>query len=287
MIGYIKMHRSFLKWEWYDDASTKLLFLHLLLTVEFEPTRYRGYPVPAGARVCGYPALATETGLSVQRIRTAIKKLKATGSVTVQTTPNFSIISITNWNKYQAVQHENNSQATGSTTVKQQAANSQATTSKEEKKLRREEERNIPPTPQGAEKPKTKKGTRIPENWKLDQDCTNYALKKGYSFSQVGELAEDFRLYWQNVPGAKGLKLSWATAWQSWVRKDIEYKGDPNARNHKNGNQGGRQHSSQEPRSFLDSCREASAEYHRGAMEPHDTHESAGQNGGECIDIEG
>lgn len=101
---------------------------------------------------------------------------------------------------------------------------------------------NIPPTPQGAEKPKTKKGTRIPENWKLDQDCTNYALKKGYSFSQVGELAEDFRLYWQNVPGAKGLKLSWATAWQSWVRKDIEYKGDPNSRNKQNGNRsGGRQ----------------------------------------------
>lgn len=31
--GYIKLYRSLLDWEWYDDTVTKCLFLHLLLTV--------------------------------------------------------------------------------------------------------------------------------------------------------------------------------------------------------------------------------------------------------------
>ena len=28
--GYIKLYRSLLNWEWYDDINTKTVFLHLL-----------------------------------------------------------------------------------------------------------------------------------------------------------------------------------------------------------------------------------------------------------------
>lgn len=36
--GFIALHRSLLKWEWYTDENTKALFIHLLLTVNYEPT---------------------------------------------------------------------------------------------------------------------------------------------------------------------------------------------------------------------------------------------------------
>ena len=131
MTGWIKLHREITEWEWYDDYPCFKLFTHLLLTCNYKPSKYQGYDIPIGAKACGYPKLSEQTGLTIQQLRTAIKKLKSTNEVTVKITPKFSIISITKWDKYQ----ESNSQSTG----EQQASNRRATTSKEGKKERREE----------------------------------------------------------------------------------------------------------------------------------------------------
>ena len=40
--GYIKLYRSLLSWEWYDDINTKTVFLHLLLTVSIEESKWHG-----------------------------------------------------------------------------------------------------------------------------------------------------------------------------------------------------------------------------------------------------
>lgn len=37
--GFILLHRSILRWEWYGDLNTARLFIHLLLTVNYEPQR--------------------------------------------------------------------------------------------------------------------------------------------------------------------------------------------------------------------------------------------------------
>ncbi len=113
MQGFIKLHREIINWEWYDDHNVSRLFLHILLTVNYKDNRYQGYDIPAGSRVSGLPKLADETGLSVRQVRTAIDKLKLTGSLTVTTTPKFSIISITNWGKYQDDDRQLDSRMTG------------------------------------------------------------------------------------------------------------------------------------------------------------------------------
>ena len=112
--GFVKLHRSILNWEWYTDANTRSLFLHLLLTVQIKKSNYQGYEIPKGARVCSYSSLADETGLSVQNIRTSINRLKSTGEVTISKTPKFSIISIKNWSKYQQGNTLSNNLLTGS-----------------------------------------------------------------------------------------------------------------------------------------------------------------------------
>ena len=117
---FIKLYRSLTEWEWYKDTNTKSLFLHLLLTVEIKDKKFQGYIVPKGSRVCSYPKLSEETGLSIQSVRTAINHLKSTGELTGSKTPKFSIISIENWGRYQGYQQGSQQSANSQLTVNQQ-----------------------------------------------------------------------------------------------------------------------------------------------------------------------
>lgn len=113
---WIKLYRSMLNWEWYKDNNTKILFLHLLLSVNYEPQRKRGVLIPAGSVDRTLEQLKTETGLSIQQLRTAIIKLKSTEEITVVKHPFFSVFSIVSWSQYQNYQqkkqHKNNNRLT-------------------------------------------------------------------------------------------------------------------------------------------------------------------------------
>lgn len=100
--GYIKLHRSILSWEWYDDIPTQRLFLHLLLTVNIKDSKFQGYDVPKGSRICSLSKLSEETGLTEKQIRGSLDKLIRAQTVARLKTPKFSIISINNWGKFQS-----------------------------------------------------------------------------------------------------------------------------------------------------------------------------------------
>lgn len=100
--GYVKLYRSMLKWEWYDDVNTKVVFLHLLLTVSIEDSRWHGITVKRGSRVSSYPVLAKETGLSVKQLRTAIAHLEATGEVARIKYPKYTVFAINNYDEFQS-----------------------------------------------------------------------------------------------------------------------------------------------------------------------------------------
>ena len=40
--GFIKIHRSLLEWEWYQDTNTKTVFIHLLLTANYKDKNWKG-----------------------------------------------------------------------------------------------------------------------------------------------------------------------------------------------------------------------------------------------------
>lgn len=101
--GYIKLYRSLLNWEWYDDINTKTVFLHLLLTVNIAKRQWHGITVPCGSRVCSYAVLASETRLSVDKVRTAIKHLEATGEITRYKYPKCTVFTVNNYDKFQNV----------------------------------------------------------------------------------------------------------------------------------------------------------------------------------------
>ena len=99
--GYIKLPRSFLRWEWYQDGNVWRLFLHLLMTVNYEDAKWCGIEVKRGSRVTSIAKLAEETGLSVRQTRTALDKLIATNEVTKCSNAKYSVISVNNYDAYQ------------------------------------------------------------------------------------------------------------------------------------------------------------------------------------------
>lgn len=101
--GFIALHRSLLKWEWYTDENTKALFIHLLLTVNYEPKQWHGRTIQRGQRVASYSKLASETGLTIKKIRTALKHLQATGEVAHEPNSKYGLFTVNNYDKYQSM----------------------------------------------------------------------------------------------------------------------------------------------------------------------------------------
>jgi hypothetical protein len=138
--GYIKIHRSILGWEWYDDKNTKIVFLHLLLNANFEDRNWHGILIKRGQVLIGRSKLAKSTCLSEQEIRTSISKLKSTNEITIESTNRFTIITLTKYDLYQScdtkINQQNNHQYSQPTTNNQPTTNQQSTTTKELKEYK-------------------------------------------------------------------------------------------------------------------------------------------------------
>ncbi len=111
--GYIKLYRSLLNWEWYDDINTKTVFLHLLLTVSIAESQWHGVTIPRGSRVSSYAVLAKETRLTERQVRTAISHLEMTGELTRYKHPKFTVFAINNYDKYQLMTDKTTEQRQG------------------------------------------------------------------------------------------------------------------------------------------------------------------------------
>jgi len=99
--GYIKLYRSLLRWEWYDDANTFRVFVHLLLTVNHEPQKWHGITIDRGQRLASFSKIAQELSLSIKEVRTAIRHLIETGELAHSTTAKYGIFTIQNYEKFQ------------------------------------------------------------------------------------------------------------------------------------------------------------------------------------------
>jgi hypothetical protein len=106
MDGWIKLHRSLLGWEWYDDINVKVLFIHLLLRANHSPQNWRGETVETGALITSLSKLANETGLSQKQIRNALKKLEKTEEICIQKGRAWTKVIISNYGSYQGVDKE-------------------------------------------------------------------------------------------------------------------------------------------------------------------------------------
>lgn len=140
--GWIKLHRSLLSWEWYDDVPTYRLFTHLLLTVSIADDEWHGVHIPRGSRLTSLNKLSEETGLTIQQTRTALNHLQATHEITKRSTSQYTLISVVNYDSFQGNQQSNqqNNQQSYNKQPNKQLTNDQQTTNNS---IRNKELKNI------------------------------------------------------------------------------------------------------------------------------------------------
>lgn len=151
MDGWLKLFYRFKEWEWYDDTNMVRLFIHLLLSANYKPLNWRGKTIPRGSLITSRAKLSEETTLSPREVRTCLTRLKTTNEIVIETTNNFSIITITNYERYQdnsnATDQRNDLPCDQRATNERPTNDQRATTSKEYKKERKEEvKEDIPPS---------------------------------------------------------------------------------------------------------------------------------------------
>jgi len=105
MEGWIKLHRQFLDWEWYNDIPTKVLFVHLLLKANSTDNNWRGNFIKRGQFFTSLGHLSDETGLTVKQIRGSLQKLKNTKEITIEGASNGTMVTISKYDSYQSIQN--------------------------------------------------------------------------------------------------------------------------------------------------------------------------------------
>lgn len=148
MEGWIKLHRSIMKWEWYGDINTKGLFLHLLLLASYGGGKWQGQTIKRGQLITGRRRLAKDLGLSEQQIRTSLSRLKSTNDITIESTSKNSMITIHDYSTY------NDQDSVSNQLNPRQSTNDQPTVNhiKEGKEIKKEYKDNNMPLNSGKKK---------------------------------------------------------------------------------------------------------------------------------------
>jgi len=136
MSGWIKIHRKFLDWEWFNKSEAVHLFLYMVIKANHKDNKWQGNDVKRGQFISSLGNISSATGITIQQIRTILKKLEKTNEIVVKSTSQFTIVTIC---KYECYQDENED-ANKPITNNQQTTNKQSTTNKNEKKEKNEKE---------------------------------------------------------------------------------------------------------------------------------------------------
>ena len=210
--GYIKLHRKLTKWEWYHNANTFRVFIHLLLTANYEPKRFEGKVIDIGQRATSISKLSKELKLSVQSIRTALNHLKSTGELTIATTSKYTIITINNYVSYQ--------QLTNTLTNDQQTANKRLTNDQQQWKKDKESKRKIKKDKEERDTPTRNAYGEFENVFLSDQEFEN--LKERYPLAFGGKIE---RLSRYLVNKGKNFQNHYATL-LNWLDEDTQNDND-------------------------------------------------------------
>lgn len=99
--GWIKLNKKILDWGWYKDVNTKAVFLHLLITANYEDKVFKGDVIHRGEVATSIGNLAKSVGITYDQARTALEHLKDTKEITITRRSKHLVISIVNYAKYQ------------------------------------------------------------------------------------------------------------------------------------------------------------------------------------------
>ena len=146
---YIKIDRNIIRWRWFKNKNTLIVFLWLLLEANVSDHEFEHEIIHRGEVATSLKNLGISTGLTIQEVRTAILHLKSTGEITTRSSNRYQVITITNYKQYQDVQQAKQHKT-------QQSINNQSTSNqqqykkyKNDKNEKNKEGRSAPRSPVG------------------------------------------------------------------------------------------------------------------------------------------
>jgi len=218
--GFIFLDRKFLTWRWYKDESVKSLFLHLLLTANFEDTEIEKITLKRGQVKTTIKDIAYELKSSEAKVRNDLLKIKMTGEITIKTTNKFSILTIVNYDTYQTKNNENNKQNSKQNNKQIDTLDSKQITNKSQTNNKQPIYNVLEEGEEG------KKGKEVKETPPSFEDgyaafidyATEYFKNAGeaFDYNRLKLEAEEFAHYWFSRVGTK------KTEWEKAKRSDLK-----------------------------------------------------------------
>ena len=195
MHGWIKLHRCLLEkaiWQC-STPEQKTILITLLMMANHEENEWewegQKYKCKPGQFITSLKSIAEKAGLgiSIQNVRTALTKFEKYGFLTNQSTNKNRLITIVNWDFYQAKEDAVNKPANKQLTSSQQATNKQLTTNKNDKNDKNDKKYSDAAI-EVANYLKAilkDKGVALPRNWHLKNYACAESLLKTYSKDEL------------------------------------------------------------------------------------------------------
>jgi hypothetical protein len=73
MSGWIRIHRQFLNWEWFNKSEAVHLFMYLVLKANHKDGFWQGNEIKRGQLITSFGKISIDTNISLQTIRTLLK----------------------------------------------------------------------------------------------------------------------------------------------------------------------------------------------------------------------
>jgi len=115
--GWLKLYRKILDWEWYLDANTTRLFLHLLLKANTEDCIWQGKNIKRGQLFTSLKSLSDQLRISPKSLRKSLDRLTKGLEIDKRGTNDGTMITVFKYEYYQ-----DNSKTKGKQKGKQRAS---------------------------------------------------------------------------------------------------------------------------------------------------------------------
>lgn len=100
-IGYVKLHRKLLGWEWISDPNVVAVLVQIMLRVNREPKRWKGIDIPIGSFFTSRATLAASCGLTEKQVRRALDVLEEGRTIDRVRAGSGLLVSLVKWEEYQ------------------------------------------------------------------------------------------------------------------------------------------------------------------------------------------
>ena len=181
--NFILVNRSILEWGWADDLYVFKFFICCIMFASFKPQIYRGIKLKRGQFITSLADLSERTGLSINCVKSCIKKLKSTGEISEKIHPNkYRIITVNNYNNYQSPDESVCPPVTNSRTNSRtnNETNNRTTYNKENKEKKIKNSPSDLPPPEGGAN--TAADKTVPKNY------NPYVIVRDYAREHKDEL---------------------------------------------------------------------------------------------------